>query len=233
MPRLRSETIGAGDQSWLGSAHAIWNCRTGTLDMSTFVAATHFPGGHLRSGTPLGRIATGPSAGLYGAYAGRTSEQQTVALGAATAGTIAITFDGATTAAIAFNATAAQVQAALEGLPNVNPGDVAVSGGPLPGTITLAFGGRYLGQNVPEVAVAPTGLTGGTVTVATTVQGGSAITDGRQTLAVFLFTDQPVIPGTGNIAVPLFDHGRIREARLPIPIDAAGRADVAGRIYFV
>jgi hypothetical protein len=103
----------------------------------------------------------------------KTAEVQTVDLGAATAGTITIGFDGQTTAAIAYNADAATVRAALEALPNVEAGDIAVSGGPLPGTITLSFAGQYLGIDVPEVTVTPTGLTGGTVTVATTTEGAT------------------------------------------------------------
>ena len=57
MPRLRSETIGAGNQSWLGSAHAIWNCRTETINVSAFTAGTHYPDGYIPSGTPVARVA--------------------------------------------------------------------------------------------------------------------------------------------------------------------------------
>lgn len=53
MPKLQTETAGAGDQSWLGSSHGIHNCRTGTLDVSTFTAATHYPNGYIPSGTML------------------------------------------------------------------------------------------------------------------------------------------------------------------------------------
>ncbi len=103
-----------------------------------------------------------------------TAEQQTINLGAATAGSITITFDGQTTGSIAYNATAATVQAALEALPNLGVGQIFVTGGPLPGTVTLTFAGKYLGVNVSQVTVTPTGLTGGTVTVNTTIQGGTA-----------------------------------------------------------
>lgn len=102
-----------------------------------------------------------------------TNEQQTINLGAASAGSITITFSGQTTGSIAYNAAAATVQTALEALSNVDPGDITVSGGPLPGTITLTFAGQYAGTNVPQVTVTPTGLTGGTVTVNTTVAGVS------------------------------------------------------------
>jgi len=48
----------------------------------------------------------------------------------ATAGTFTITWSGQTTTAIAFNASAAAVQTALEALSNIAPGDVVVTGGP-------------------------------------------------------------------------------------------------------
>ncbi|TFV90388.1 hypothetical protein [Blastococcus sp. CT_GayMR16] len=100
-----------------------------------------------------------------------TSEVQTISLGSATAGTIAITVNGQTTGAIAYNASAATVQTALESLSNVDAGDIVVTGGPLPAAVTLTFGGSYAGTDVGQVTVAPTGLTGGTVTVATGTQG--------------------------------------------------------------
>lgn len=103
--------------------------------------------------------------------AGGTNEAQTINLGSATAGTITITFEGQTTGPIAYNANNATLLTALESLPNVNPGDIAVSGGPLPALTTLTFGGQYAGTNVTQVTVSPTGLTGGTVTVATTTDG--------------------------------------------------------------
>ncbi|MEO5920618.1 MAG: head decoration protein [Pseudolysinimonas sp.] len=57
MPRLSSETVGAGDQSWLGSTHGISNARTETIDISTFTAGTHYPNGYIPSGTPLAIVA--------------------------------------------------------------------------------------------------------------------------------------------------------------------------------
>lgn len=56
MPRLVSETIGAGDQSWLGSSHGIANCRTELLDISAFTEGTHYPDGYIPSGTPVAKV---------------------------------------------------------------------------------------------------------------------------------------------------------------------------------
>lgn len=53
MPKLRRETYGSGDQSWLASTHGITNAPTGTLDLSTFSKDTHYPDGYIPSGTPV------------------------------------------------------------------------------------------------------------------------------------------------------------------------------------
>lgn len=94
---------------------------------------------------------------------GGVQEVQTVTVtGTPTGGSYTLTFDGQTTAAIAFNATAAAVKAALEALSNVPVGSITAAGGPHPGTaITVAFGGRFELTNVPEMT-ATGSFTGGT-----------------------------------------------------------------------
>ncbi|HEX2262734.1 MAG TPA: hypothetical protein VHH52_03095 [Pseudonocardiaceae bacterium] len=102
-------------------------------------------------------------------------EVQTVTVtGSPTGGTFTITYDGQTTAGIAYNANAAAVQTAIDNLSNVDPGDVVVTGtGPYTLTWDSALG------NVSQVTASGAGLTGGSspgVTVGTTT-GGSALTD--------------------------------------------------------
>lgn len=104
------------------------------------------------------------------------SEVQQVAItGSPTGGSFTLTYDGQTTAAIAWNAIAAAVQSALEALSNVVPGDVVCTGGPLPGTpVVVTFGGQYAGQDVVQMTATPS-FTGGTspaVAVTTTTPGG-------------------------------------------------------------
>lgn len=106
-----------------------------------------------------------------------TPEVQRVTItGTPTGGTFTLTFGGQTTGPIAYNATAATVQAALEALSNVDPGDIVATGGPLPGTaVTLTFGGRLVGDQAQLTATGS--LTGGTtpaVTV-TTITPGVAV----------------------------------------------------------
>jgi len=100
-----------------------------------------------------------------------SSEAQTITLGAGnTGGTFTITYSGQTTAAIAYNASAADVQTALENLSNLAPGDVIVTKSGL--VYTIQFGGTLENTNVAAVTTTPS-LTGGanTATVATTIAG--------------------------------------------------------------
>jgi len=113
--------------------------------------------------------------------AGATNEVQTVTItDTPTGGTFTLTFDGHTTANIAYNASAANVQAALLALTNLDTGDVTVTGGPGPGTpYVVTFGGTYANEGVPEMTAA-SALTGGTnpaITVTTNPQGSSGDPD--------------------------------------------------------
>lgn len=121
-------------------------------------------------GTPVIAGAGYPGTGL------NTNEVQRITTtGAPTGGTFTLTFDGQTTAAIAYNANAAAVQSALEALSNIDPGDITVTGGPLPGTpVDVTFIGQYKGDNVPQMTATSsyTGGTAPTTTVTTTTQGG-------------------------------------------------------------
>lgn len=56
MPKLKTETFGAGDQSWLASTHGIHECRTETVDISAFTKATHYPDGYIPSGTAVAKV---------------------------------------------------------------------------------------------------------------------------------------------------------------------------------
>lgn len=96
--------------------------------------------------------------------------------GTPTGGTISLTFQGQTTTAIAYNASAATVQAALLALSNLDSGEVTAAGGALGSApVTLTFAGRYAGANVPKITVtsALTGGTSPTAAITVTTQGGS------------------------------------------------------------
>lgn len=99
--------------------------------------------------------------------------QTATVTGGPTGGTFTLTYDGQTTAPIAYNADAAAVEAALVALSNISPGDVTVTGN-AGGPYTVTFGGSKYGVNVSQITASGAGLTGGTtpsVTTATTTQG--------------------------------------------------------------
>jgi hypothetical protein len=102
--------------------------------------------------------------------------QRATITGTPTGGTFTLTYSGQTTAAIAYNATAAAVQSALEALSNIAPGDVAVTGGPGPGTpYDVTFGGAYAGTDVTSMTAAGS-FTGGStpaIAITTTTPGGT------------------------------------------------------------
>lgn len=107
-----------------------------------------------------------------------TDEEQAITeSGPVTAGNFTITYSAQTTAAIAFDATAAAIQLALEALSNLAPGDVVVSGGPINTTpVVIIFQGTLAGVNQTQITVDSTGLTGGTYVPSTLTAGGAAIT---------------------------------------------------------
>jgi hypothetical protein len=100
-----------------------------------------------------------------------TDEQQTITINA-TGGTFRVTFGGQQTPALAWNVSAADLQAALEALSTIGFGNILVTG-PVAGVYTLTFRDALGSQNVAQVTTDATGLTGGagTAAVATTVAG--------------------------------------------------------------
>lgn len=226
---VNSTTFGQGNQTWLGSRHGTQSCRTVTIAKASLTANTHYPNGYIPSGTPLAKATSGTYSGLYVPLAASVSEVQTVTEGGSGLTSFTLTLDGETTGSIAAAATAAAVQSALEALSNIAPGDVTVTGS-AGGPYTLTFGGARVGKDVPALTATPTGGSG-TVTIATPTAGGSGTTDSSDVLAGFVFVDTPV--GAGNPVAALVDHGRIVEANLPLPVNAAAKASAAGRIWFV
>lgn len=219
-------------KAWLASRMGVDICRGITLDLSLFNPATHYPNGFIPSGMCLGKDASG----LYGPYNGNLNEVQTFNLGAASAGTFTITFQGSPTAAIPFNATVAQVQAALDALPNVNPGDITVAGGPLPGTnVSLTFSGQYAGVNVAEITIDGGATTGETITIATATAGGANDTD-LDTMTGHLLDDVKVRTnnGAGRSVAALYWNGIVVESRLPANsgIDPTAKTAVAAHIRY-
>lgn len=130
---------------------------TGTVAGDTKVDATYF----------AREAIVNPLAGTGG-----TSEVQNIALGAASAGTVVYSFAGYSTGPIAYNASNATLQAALQALPSIGAGNAIVSGGPLPTAAIITFSGGLAKQSgLPLLTGVPTGLTGGALSITRTTPG--------------------------------------------------------------
>lgn len=94
------------------------------------------------------------------------SNAWTVSLGAPSAGTFTLTYNGQTTGGIAYNATAATVQTALTGLSTVGAGNATVSGA-AGGPYTVIFTGTLAqaSQSTFPLSGSGAGLTGGTFSI--------------------------------------------------------------------
>jgi PKD repeat protein/glucose/arabinose dehydrogenase len=121
--------------------------------------------------TPAG---SGNSGGFSPHNDMKTSETQTLRVNGATGGTFTLSFNGQTTAPIAYNATAAAVQTALEALDNLAPGDILAATGPInTANVTINFRGAYAQQNVSQITANAAGLTGTGAAVAATTAANS------------------------------------------------------------
>lgn len=95
-------------------------------------------------------------------YTSSTNEVQTATIsGTPTGGTFKLSFKGAQTASIAFDAASATVQTALRALRTINGANVTATGS-AGGPYTITFIGTLAGQNVPLLVLSENLLTGGT-----------------------------------------------------------------------
>lgn len=114
------------------------------------------------------------------------NEIQTVTItGTPTGGTFTLSYNGQTTAAIAYNAAATAVRDALRALSNVNDADLTSGGGALPGTpVTITFTGTVAEQDV-NAMTATGSLTGGTAPAVAVTTG----TPGKAGPTIVVTTD--------------------------------------------
>jgi hypothetical protein len=161
----------------------------------------------------------------YNVWAGQTNEVNTITANAtpATAGTFTITVEGQTTAAIAFDADATAIQAALELLSTVDAGDVTAvqtTGtdlGDASAVVTLTWGGQYAGQDV-TITANFAGLTGNAHVLATSQAGGVDLADGSD-IDAFLWSPEGdhSVSTTGQQIVNVFVRGLLHRDDIPVP----------------
>lgn len=161
-------------------------------------------------------------------WKGRVDEVSTITANAtaATAGTFTLTVTNpvtgvaATTAAIPYNATAAQIQTALEALANVDVGDVtavATAGinlGENSAIVTLTWGGAFAGRDITFTATMG-GLTGNAHVLAQATQGGTNEANGTHIIKGFVWPDEVVLSGSGEVLGQVVLAGRIHVDDIP------------------
>lgn len=154
------------------------------------------------------------------AIGGVHSELQQLAV-KGTGGTYTLSFDGRTTGPIRYDAPAGVIQAELEALPNIAPGDVAVTGGPTMGAagtthqgFHIAFGGALAGTDVPAI-IGTSSLTEyeTLLQVSTYTEGGSPVSSHtiKQGGSLGFSDEPPACPeaskvATGEVVTPVLHN---------------------------
>lgn len=117
--------------------------------------------------------------------AGQNEKQVLTLAGTATGGTFTVTFSGQETGTIAFDATAATLETALEALSNIGVGDATVSGD-AGGPWTVEFTALLAAQDVPLMTTDGTNLTGAADVSVNTTTGGAGGTNEVQEVEIVL-----------------------------------------------
>lgn len=122
-------------------------------------------------------------------------EVQTLTItGSPTGGTFTLTFGGQTTAALNWNATAAQVQSALQALSSIGTNNALVTGGPGPGTaFSVEFTGTLGFASQALITLTTNSLTGGTlpnVSITRAQSGATWTTQATSTYSIRYVTGQ-------------------------------------------
>lgn len=148
------------------------------------------------------------NAGVPTAFANEIQSLTTTS-GNLSSGTFTLTLGGQKTGALNFNATAAQIQTALQALSTVEAGNVTCAGGPIGGTDTpvlCTFVNTLGGVDVGAITVTDAGtLVGGTISVVEDTKGEEATHRGAPA-GSFLqdITNGRLYYNTGNKSNPVW-----------------------------
>lgn len=86
--------------------------------------------------------------------------------GPPTGGSFTAEINDVVSAVIPYNSTAAAIQTILQNMAGIGAGNVACSGGPLPGTpVIVTFQGALADADIPEMIINPASLVGGSASV--------------------------------------------------------------------
>ena len=139
-----------------------------------------------------------------------------------TGGTFTLTVNGQETAAIAFDATAAVIQTALEALSNVESGDVtavATTGtdlGDANAVVTLTWGGNFTGTN-PTIAIDDSSLTGGSGDHALAEATAGIAAADVNTIKGFVWPDAVVLDSDEEVIGNVLLEGKLHYDDIALP----------------
>lgn len=169
------------------------------------------------------------STGFYQAWATPVSQVETITkAGTVTSGTFTVTIDGQASAAIAWNASNAVILAALEAMPNIQPGDVVLTGGGVAGVSTGALTLTFAGSKTGRSMVISTGSGslggGGTYDAAIVTAGVETVGTGLDKITGFVWPDAVVLSGSGEVIGNVALAGIIHRDDVPLvsPVIQAG-----------
>lgn len=196
----------------LGSDKRVWPL---TIQPKKFGMGT----GTLKKLTP---VAFNISTKAWALWSHATTEVSTITSNAtpATAGNFTLTVEGETTGNIAYNATAADVQAALRNLGGIEPEDVtavATTGanlGAASAVVTLNWGGKFKGRN-PVISITTTGLTGNAHVLAEATAGEA--TNETHIIRGFIYPDSVVLDVDEEVLGNVMLEGKLHFDDIVLP----------------
>jgi hypothetical protein len=173
------------------------------------------------------------TAPLNGTYTAPINEVQTATKsGTISGGTFTLTWEGATTSALAYNASTATVQAALEGLSTIGTGNITVGGSALSsGNMTFTFTGDLAGTDVSLIVLNSSLTGGGSAPITQTTQGVSgyvANTSLQSSWSDFMRTGNQTDTGSFQLWALVYTDANQNEARVraSISIGDTGTATI-------
>lgn len=204
------ETFGQDSREWLGTALGTQSTRSCTIVCDDFIGET-INGAVLADGDflPSGVAIVVDDDGLA-TFADASPESTSIAVNA-TSGTWTVTIEGEVSAAVAFNVSAANLLAAIEALPGIDPGEFTVTGGPgnAGGTTPYVVTSTTPG-NRPNITAQDVDLAGGGDAVTPTVTPGA----GATASSGHLYSGIKLRAGR-KIGAALYEIGKVRLSKLP------------------
>lgn len=160
-------------------------------------------------------VAKNSSTGFWGPWNPTvTSEEWTIGTsGTVSGGSFTLTVNGETTAAIAWNASAASILAALVALGGIDPADVSVVGD-MPSAV-ITFGGALAGQDITGSVDSGSITGGGSVTL---LQEAGENPNGMNEIDGFVWYDEVTLNASGEVVGNVFMGGRILYSSIPAAV---------------